>query len=128
MSRRLEHTDNATILFNGVAIPVVYDRGVPRIILRPVCRDLGIDWPSQLSSLKTREWADLKPLRAHTSSGQYREVTTVTPLTFLRWLNTLRRVPAGRAPIFQAYQDGIAEALATYAGASFPRARARGAA
>lgn len=113
---------NPTINFAGVNIPVVYDNGQPRIIMRMVIEDLGLSPSGQLKDLKDlREWADLKPLKVHARGGQYRNMMTATPETFVMWLNQIKCVGPGHQDQLQKYKETLQNALRNFSLLAFPR-------
>lgn len=113
---------NPTIYFAGVNIPVVYDTGQPRIIMRMVIEDLGLSPSGQLKDLKDlRDWADLKPLKVHARGGQYRKMTTATPETFMMWLNQIKCVSPAHQEQFDRYKSAIHNALRNFSVLAFPR-------
>lgn len=112
---------NPTIDYSGVRVPIAYDRRQPRIILRMVMEDLGLEPSSQFQMLKSKPWADLKPLKVHTKDDQYRAMMTVSPATFILWINQVARVAPDRKPLLEQYQTSIAQTLVRYAAHAFPR-------
>ncbi|MGQ3384456.1 phage antirepressor N-terminal domain-containing protein [Glutamicibacter sp. TV12E] len=115
---------NPTIDFAGVKIPVVYDEGRPRILMRNVIEDLGMNASGQLKNLKERrEWADLKPLKAHAKGDQYRTMMTASPATLVLWLNEIRFVGPDHEDKLRQYKRTIQNSLVNFSIIAFPRSR-----
>lgn len=112
---------NATIEFADALIPVVYQDGKPRIILRYVFNDLGLEVGSALKHLKQKPWADISLATAHAVGGQNLQMQTASASTFLIWLSGLSYVPDSAKARLRRYQDETALALSQYAEQAFPQ-------
>lgn len=124
--RTLDDTGkNPIIEFAGVGIPIVYDEGQPRIIMRAVINDLGLSSSWQLKELKdNHSWADLKTMKAYARGDQYRDMVTASPLTFMLWVNQVKFVSPEHQAQLDRYKSVIYNLLRSYATVAFPRAAA----
>lgn len=121
MNRIIDHTcRNSTRPFAGVDLPVVRIDGKPRIILRYVITDLGLEPGGVLKTLKGKPWADLKLATAVDGSGHHTRMQTLSAAAFLIWISRLTYVPAEARVRLNAYQAEVHQALAAHSTTAFP--------
>lgn len=98
------------------------------VALRPACEQIGIDYPSQYTKLKSRHWATVVFNTTVGADGKQREMVMVTRDTFTMWLATLepsRVKDAATREKIVAFQKEAVAALDAYfhkGGAINPRA------
>lgn len=112
---------NPTITFADTRIPVVWVEDQPRIIMKYVFTDLGLEYSSALKNLKSKPWADLQLRQAHAVGGQLIRMQTATPDTFLQWLTFVVRVTNAHNPRLNQYQAHIRQILHQYATDNFSK-------
>ena len=110
---------NATISFADALIPVIYDHGKPRIIMKHIFTDLGLDYSSALAHLKSNAWAEVDLHLARGADGRKFRMQTATPGTFLIWLTRLTKVPKQTEPRLRRYQAETMLALTEHADHAF---------
>lgn len=110
---------NATVSFADALIPVTYDHGRPRIVMKHIFTDLGLDYSSALKDLKSKTWAELALHTAHADDGRKIRMQTATPGTFLIWLTRLTKVPTEMKPRLARYQRETMLALTEHANQAF---------
>lgn len=122
MTRTLDSSGmNATLEFADALIPVIYQDGKPRIILRYVFTDLDLEVGSALKNLKHKPWADISLATAHAVGGKRIQMQTASASTFLIWLSGLTYVPDSAKARLRRYQEETARALTLYAERVFPQ-------
>lgn len=116
------------IPFHGDEILCVDENGRPRVVLKPVIENLGLDYWSQVEKLRKRSWAATSNRQVQVSEqAQRREMLTCDVRTFLMLLATVDENRVGkdvRAKLI-TYQAEVADAIEAYwtqGGAINPRA------
>ncbi len=101
--------------------------GLPHIVLKPAIDELGLDFSTQLTKLKSRSWAVVGQSPMTGADGKTYEMAVTPVRTFLMLLATVNenRVKAAVRPTLIAFQNETADAIEAYwtqGGAINPRA------
>lgn len=113
--------------FHGGTIPCLLDADdlAPYILLRPVCRELGLDFDVHHKRLRQQPWA---VVATRAAAGFGTEDVVIDKVTFAMWLATVQpgrmRQAAARAKI-ELYQRDAARAVEHYLCAASPEAPTR---
>lgn len=101
--------------------------GLPHIVLKPAVEELGLDYSSQLTKLRSRSWAVVGQSPTTGSDGKTYQMAVVPVRTFLMLLATVNenRVAYLQRKTLVAFQNETADAIEAYwtqGGAINPRA------
>lgn len=90
--------------------------GLPHIVLKPAIDELGMDYSTQLTKLKTRSWATVGQSPMVAEDGKVREMAVVPVRTFLMLLAGVNenRVKVAIRPTLVAFQNESADAIEAY--------------
>lgn len=92
-----------TLVYAGVVTTTEY------IGLKPVCENLGLDWPSQLKRIKRDErqnqlWSFAKVIA---DDGKSREMVVMKPLDFQDWLYNLNVTEDSKIQLWSSYKQNL---------------------
>lgn len=101
--------------------------GRPHVVLRPAIEAIGIDYPTQLTKLRSRSWATVGKTYTVAEDGKTREMVTVDVRTFLMLLATVNEEKVSpevkdRLIAYQAESADVIEGYWTRGGTVNPRA------
>jgi len=79
------------------------------VALKPVCENLGLDWPSQLKRVKRDEkqnqlWSFAKVIA---EDGKPREMVVMRPLDFQNWLYGLNVFNGSKIQLWSSYKQSL---------------------
>lgn len=98
------------------SIHTVLVDGKPSVILKTAIEQLGMDYSTQLSKLRSRSWATVGQHPMVAEDGKTRDMAVVPVRTFLMLLATINenRVAVGNRKTLVAFQQETADAIEAY--------------
>lgn len=90
--------------------------GQPHVVLKPAIDELGLDFATQLTKLRTRSWAVVGQSPTTGADGKTYEMAVAPVRTFLMLLATINenRVKAEHRKTLVAFQNETADAIEAY--------------
>lgn len=102
--------------FHGDVLQTALEDNSPMVAFKPLVTVMGLDYPTQLSKLRTRSWATVGLSPTVAADGKMRKVVMIDMRTLSMWLATINEnnvAEAARAKLI-TYQAKCADALEEY--------------